>query len=135
MRAVIFEQHGGPEVLKFTEVADPEVKANEVLVEVRACALNHLDVWVRGGLPGIKIPLPHILGDDDAGVVREIGALVTWVKPGDEAMIQPGGSCGHCVECRSGRVNMCADYDMICYCPDGGYAELLAVPGTNVIPK
>ncbi|HXM48646.1 MAG TPA: zinc-binding dehydrogenase [Pyrinomonadaceae bacterium] len=135
MRAVIFEQHGGPEVLKFTEVADPQIKANEVLVEVRACALNHLDVWVRGGLPGIKIPLPHILGDDVAGVVREVGALVTWVKPGDEVMIQPGVSCGHCVECLSGRDNMCDDYDMIGYRRDGGYAELLAVPGTNVIPK
>ena len=73
MKAVIFEQHGGPEVLKFTEVADPQIKGDEVLVEVRACALNHLDVWVRAGLPGIKIPLPHILGDDIAGVVREVG--------------------------------------------------------------
>ena len=80
MRAVIFEQHGGPEVLKFTEVSEPTIKANEVLVEVRACALNHLDVWVRNGLPGIKIPLPHILGDDIAGVVREVGELVTWTE-------------------------------------------------------
>ena len=79
MKAVIFSQHGGPEVLKYTEAPDPQIKANEVLVEVRACALNHLDVWVRAGLPGIKIPLPHILGNDVAGVVREVGELVTWV--------------------------------------------------------
>jgi NADPH:quinone reductase-like Zn-dependent oxidoreductase len=135
MKAVIFSQHGGPEVMKLTEVADPNIKANEVLIEVRACALNHLDVWVRGGLPGIKIPLPHILGDDVAGVVREVGELVTWVKPGDEVMIQPGISCGHCAECLAGRDNMCDDYDMIGYRRDGGYAELLAVPGVNVIPK
>jgi len=135
MKAVIFSQHGGPEVLQYTDVADPQIKANEVLVEVRACALNHLDVWVRGGLPGIKISLPHILGDDVAGVVREVGELVTWVKPGDEVMIQPGISCGHCVECLSGRDNMCIEYDIIGSGRDGGYAELLSVPGVNVIPK
>ena len=135
MKAVIFEKHGGPEVLKLAEVADPKIKANEVLVEVRACALNHLDVWVRNGLPGIKIPLPHILGDDIAGVVRETGELVTWVNPGDEVMIQPGVSCGHCAECLAGRDNMCNDYDIIGYRRDGGYAEFVAVPGVNVIPK
>ncbi len=135
MKAVIFSQHGGPEVLQYTEVADPQIKANEVLIEVRACALNHLDVWVRGGLPGIEIPLPHILGDDVAGVVREAGELVTWTKPGDEVMVQPGVSCGHCGECLAGRDNMCDEYDMIGYRRDGGYAELLSVPGVNVIPK
>lgn len=135
MKAVIFEQHGGPDVLKLAEVHDPKIKANEVLVEVRACALNHLDVWVRNGLPGIKIPLPHILGDDVAGVVRDIGELVTWVKAGDEVMLQPGVGCGHCAECLAGRDNMCDEYDIIGYRRDGGYAELVAVPGINVIPK
>src|SRR5437870_2448487 len=135
MKAVIFAQHGGPEVLHFTEVADPQIKANEGLVEVRACALNHLDVLVRNGLPGIKIPLPHILGNDVAGVVREVGDLITWVKPGDEVMLQPGVSCGHCVECLSGRDNLCPEYDIIGYRRDGGYAELVAAPGVNVIPK
>ena len=135
MNAIVFEQHGGPEVLKFAEVADPQIKANEVLVEGRACALNHLDVWVRNGLPGIKIPLPHILGNDVAGVVRAVGDLITWVKPGDEVMIQPGVSCGHCVECLAGRDNMCNEHDIIGYRRDGGYAQFLAVPGVNVIPK
>src|SRR5436190_10221546 len=135
MKAVIFERHGGPECLKLTEVADPQIKANEVLVEVRACALNHLDVWVRTGLPGIKIPLPHILGNDVAGVVREVGELVGWVKAGDEVMVQPGVSCGHCAECLAGRDNMCDEYDILGYGRNGGYAELVAVPGVNVIPK
>jgi NADPH:quinone reductase-like Zn-dependent oxidoreductase len=135
MKAVIFEEHGGPEVLEYTEVADPQIKANEVLIEVRACALNHLDVWVRGGLPGIKIPLPHILGNDVAGVVREAGELVTWVKPGDEVMVQPGVSCGHCAECLAGRDNMCLEYDIIGSGRVGGYAELLSVPGVNMISK
>jgi NADPH:quinone reductase-like Zn-dependent oxidoreductase len=135
MKAVIFSQHGGPDVLKVADVADPQIKANEVLIDVRACALNHLDVWVRNGLPGIKVPLPHILGNDVAGVVREVGELVTWVKAGDEVMIQPGVSCGHCPECLAGRDNMCDEYDIIGYRRDGGYAELLAAPGANVIPK
>src|SRR5260221_4011889 len=135
MKAVIFAQHGGPEVLRFTEVADPQIKADEVLIEVRACALNRLDVWVRVGLPGIKIPLPHILGNDVAGVVREVGELVTWVKPGDEVMVQPGISCGHCAECLAGRDNFCAEYDIIGQRRDGGYAELVSVPGVNIISK
>ena len=135
MRAIIFSQHGGPEVLQVGEVPNPQIKANEALVEVRACALNHLDVWVRNGLPGIKIPLPHILGCDVAGVVREVGDLVTWTKAGDEVMVQPGVSCGHCPECLAGRVNMCDEYDIVGYRRDGGYAEFVAVPGVNVIPK
>jgi NADPH:quinone reductase-like Zn-dependent oxidoreductase len=135
MKAVIFHQHGGPDVLQYTAVPDPAIKANEVLIEVKACALNHLDVWVRGGLPGIEIPLPHILGNDVAGTVREVGALVTWVKSGDEVMVQPGVSCGHCDDCLRGQDNLCREYDMIGYRRDGGYAELVAVPGVNIIPK
>src|SRR2546430_9916701 len=135
MKAVIFEQHGSPEVLKLTEVADPQIKANEVLVEVRACALNHLDVWVRTGLPGIKIPLPHILGNDVAGVVREVGELVGWVKAGDEVMVQPGVSCGHCAECLAGRDNMCDEYDIIGYRRNGGFAGLVSGPRVDIISK
>ena len=135
MKAVVFRQHGGPEVLEYTDVPEPSIRANEVLVEVKACALNHLDVWTRGGLPGIKIPLPHILGNDIAGVVREVGELATWVQPGDEVLMQPGVSCGHCAECLQGRDNFCRDYDMLGYRRDGGYAEFVAVPAVNVIPK
>src|SRR5262245_44114073 len=135
MKAIIFDHHGGPEVLQFRQVADPQIKSDEILVAVRACALNHLDVWVRNGLPGIKIPLPHILGNDVAGVVREVGDLVTWVKIGDEVMVQPGVSCGHCIECLTGNDSMCDEYDIIGYRRDGGYAELVAVPGVNIIPK
>ncbi len=135
MKAVIFEEHGGPEVLQHREVAEPSIRANEVLVEVRACALNHLDVWARRGLPGMEIKLPHILGNDIAGVVREAGELVTWVRAGDEVMLHPGVSCGHCIECLRGQDNLCPEYDMLGYRRDGGYAELVAAPGVNVIPK
>ena len=122
-------------MLRFTDVPDPKIKPNEVLVEVRACALNHLDCWVRGGLPGLKISWPHILGNDIAGVVRQVGQVVTWVNAGDEVMIQPGVSCGHCPECLAGRDNMCDEYDIIGSRRDGGSAEMVAVAGVNVIPK
>jgi len=135
VKATIFKQHGGPEVLEYADVPEPVVRANEVLVEVKACALNHLDIFVRNGMPGIEIPLPHILGSDVAGVVREVGELVTWVKAGDEVMVQPGVSCGHCQACLSGQDNLCREYDMIGYRRNGGYAELVAVPGVNIIPK
>jgi NADPH:quinone reductase-like Zn-dependent oxidoreductase len=135
MKAVVFRQHGGPEVLEYTDAPEPRIRANEVLVEVRACALNHLDVWARGGLPGIEIKLPHILGNDIAGIVREVGGVVDWVKPGDEVLLQPGVSCGHCVECLSGRDNLCPDYDILGYRRDGGYAELVAAPAVNVVAK
>src|SRR6185436_5685183 len=135
MKAVIFRQHGGPEVLEYTDVPEPQIRANEVLVAVKACALNHLDIWARKGLPGIEIPMPHILGNDIAGVVKEVGELVTWVKFGDEVMVQPGVSCGHCEACLSGNDNFCREYDMIGYRRDGGYAEFVAVPGANILPK
>lgn len=135
MKAAIFKQHGGPEVLEYADVPEPRMRADEVLVEVKACALNHLDIFVRRGMPGITIPLPHILGSDIAGVVRDVGELVTWVKPGDEVMVHPGVSCGHCEACLSGQDNLCREYDMIGYRRDGGYAELVAVPGVNIIPK
>src|SRR4051794_12884253 len=106
MKASVFSRHGGPEVFEYTDVPDPKIAANEVLVEVKAGALNHLDLFVRGGLPGIPIPLPHILGSDIAGVAKDVGALVTWVTPGDEVMVQPGVSCGHCVECLHGLDNL-----------------------------
>jgi NADPH:quinone reductase-like Zn-dependent oxidoreductase len=135
MKAVIFKRHGGPDVLQGADVPEPQIRANEVLVEVQACALNHLDIFVRAGLPGIEIPLPHILGNDIAGVVREVGELVTWVRPGEEVMLQPGVSCGHCAECLRGQDNNCRQYDIIGYRRDGGYAELVAAPAVNVIPK
>lgn len=135
MKAVIFKEHGGPQVLEYADAPDPQIRANEVLVEVRACALNHLDVWARGGLPGIEIPLPHILGNDIAGVVRATGEIVDWVRAGDEVLLQPGVSCGHCAECLRGQDNVCAQYDILGYRRDGGYAQLVAAPAVNVIPK
>lgn len=135
MKAIVFTQHGGPEVLHSADVPEPKIGPNDVLVEVRACALNHLDVFVRRGLPNITIPLPHILGDDIAGVVREVGEFAKWIHPGDEVMLQPGVSCGHCRHCLAGQDNLCRDYDILGYRRDGGYAQFIVVPAVNVIPK
>lgn len=135
MKAVVVREHGNPSVLETAEVSDPIIKANEVLIEVRACALNHLDVWVRRGLPGIEVQLPHILGNDISGVVRNAGELVTWVGEGDEVILQPGVSCGHCIECLRGHDNLCPEYDILGYRRHGGYAELVAAPGINVVSK
>lgn len=135
MKAVLFRKHGGPEVLEYAEVAEPLIRADEVLVEVKACALNHLDLFVRAGLPGIEIPLPHILGSDIAGTVSKVGELVTWIEPGTEVLLQPGVSCGHCPACLRGQDNLCREYDIIGYRRDGGYAQFVSAPAENVIRK
>ncbi|MBI3989972.1 MAG: zinc-binding dehydrogenase [candidate division NC10 bacterium] len=134
MKAVRFHEHGGAENLLYEEAPDPSIRGNEVLVRVRACALNHLDIWVRNGIPGVKIPLPHILGSDIAGEVTQVGDLVTRPKIGDRILIAPGLSCGQCLPCLSGRDHLCRQYTIIGSRTDGGYAEDVKVPEVNVIP-
>jgi NADPH:quinone reductase-like Zn-dependent oxidoreductase len=134
MKAVVFSEHGGPEVLRYTEVAEPRIGPTEVLVRVRACALNHLDLWVRRGLPGITIPLPHIPGSDIAGEVARAGELVTHVKVGQRVLLAPGLSCGVCAACSAGNDNQCRRYTIFGYMVDGGCAEFVKSPGANVIP-
>ncbi len=132
MKAVRFHQHGGPEVLRYEDAPDPVVGSGEVLVRVRACALNHLDLWERRGLPRVKIPLPHISGSDVAGEV--VTSSVPHVTPGRRVMLQPGISCGRCAPCLSGRDNECPHYEVLGYRNhDGGYAELVKVPAQNVV--
>lgn len=135
MKAVRFHEHGGPEVLRYEEVPDPTIAPHEVLVRVKACALNHLDVWCRKGMPGLTIPLPHICGSDIAGEVAEVGSIVTRVTPGQRVVVSPGISCGQCADCLSGRDNFCRAYDIIGgYRIDGGYAEYVKVPEVNILP-
>ena len=134
MKAIIFSEHGGPEVLRYAEVREPEIGANEALVRVRACALNHLDLWVRRGMPGIRIPMPHIPGSDIAGEVARVGEKVSGVQPGERVLLSPGISCGHCVYCLRGDDNLCRQYTLFGYGVDGGYAEYVASKAVNVIP-
>ena len=135
MKAVVINRHGGSDVLEVTELPDPEIDDNEVLVRVKACALNHLDVWIRKGLPGIEFPMPLVLGSDIAGVVARVGRLVKNAKPGDEVVLSPGLSCMHCEYCLSGRDNLCASYGILGSRANGGYAEYVKAPSFNVIPK
>ncbi len=134
MKAVRFHEHGGPEVLRYEDVPPPAIGATEVLVRVRACAMNHLDLWLRQGYPGRQISLPRIVGSDIAGEVTEAGGLVTQVRPGQRVLIAPGHSCGACPQCLQGRDNLCRQYSIFGVVRNGGYAELVSVPEVNVVP-
>ncbi len=134
MKALVFEKHGGPEVLQYTDAPKPTPGHNEVLVRVRACALNHLDLWVRGGLPGVAIPLPHIPGSDIAGEIAEIGPGTTNVKVGQKVVLAPGVSCGKCAACVSGLDNRCREFSNLGYFLDGGCAEFVKAPEVNCLP-
>jgi 2-desacetyl-2-hydroxyethyl bacteriochlorophyllide A dehydrogenase len=134
MKAIVFRQHGGPEVLEYTNVPEPSIQPNEVLVRVRACALNHLDLWVRGGLPNVPIPLPHIPGSDVAGEVTQPGAGVTTVRAGQKVVVAPGVTCGKCSACIAGRDNQCRQFTNLGYMIDGGCAEFVRVPEVNCMP-
>lgn len=132
MKAIAFEKQGGPEVLQYIDVPEPLLGPTQILVRVRACALNHLDIWVRSGLPGI--PLPHIPGSDIAGEVARIGEAVTNVRPGDKVLLQPGVSCGKCAKCLAGNDNQCRQYTLLGQGLDGGCAEFVAAPSANAVP-
>lgn len=134
MKAIVFSQHGGPEVLPYKDVPEPQITATEVLVRVRAVALNHLDLWVRQGIPGVAIPLPHIPGSDVAGEVAKVGELVRRVKVGQKVVLAPGVTCGICPACVAGRDNHCRKFTNLGYMIDGGCAEFVRVPEVNCFP-
>jgi NADPH:quinone reductase-like Zn-dependent oxidoreductase len=134
MKAVVINEHGGPEVLHYTDFPEPSIGTNDVLVRVRACALNHLDIWVRRGLPGRTVPFPHILGSDVSGEVAKIGANVRNIQVGERVLLAPGVSCGHCPQCIAGRDNFCKDYVLFGSTIPGGYAEFVRSPAVNVLP-
>jgi len=135
MKAIRFHKHGGPEVLQYEEAPDPAPNSDEALVRVKACALNHLDLWARNGLPNVAIPLPHISGSDIAGVVEWVPPEEKQFSKGDEVIVNPGIGCGHCDRCLSGKDDQCRDYTIIGYEIDGGYAELVKVRRTHLIRK
>ena len=131
MKAVRFHEHGGPEVLRFEDAPDPVAAAGRAIVRVRACALNHLDLWERRGIDRVALPLPHISGSDIAGDVVDPGG--SGLAAGTRVMLQPGLRCGVCAACRDGRDNQCVSYDVLGLQSDGGYAELVSVPDENLI--
>ena len=117
MKAVLIREHGGPDVLRWDEIEPPVCTDDQLLVEVKAASINHLDLWVRRGFPGIELPL--IMGSDAAGVIAEVGANVEGWSVGDEVMIQPGLYCGECRFCRKGRENLCVKFGILGETQDG----------------
>jgi NADPH:quinone reductase-like Zn-dependent oxidoreductase len=134
MKAVLFREHGGPEKLTYEDLPTPTIGTGEVLVRVKACALNHLDIWIRQGNPAYPIPLPHVSGSDIAGVVEQIGAQIEGVTVGARVVVSPGLSCWKCENCLAGRDNFCSTFGILGAKTHGGYAEYVKVPFRNVLP-
>ena len=134
MKAVIVPRHGGPEVLEIVRLPRPQPGPGEALVRIKAAGMNHLDTWVRRGMPGITLPLPMIPGSDAAGVVEEVGAGVNELKPGDRVFLSPGYSCGRCEACLSGNDPLCRDYGLIGEHRNGTQAEFVALDARQILP-
>ena len=134
MKALAFNEFGGPEKLRLQDVSDPKAAPGEVLVRVRACALNHLDIFVREGIPALKTPLPFWTGCDIAGDVAEVGPDVTGLRVGDRVCVNPNLTCGRCEFCIQGEDSLCVRYGILGEHLPGGLAELVAVSAENVLP-
>jgi len=133
MQAVRIHQHGGLEVLQWETCPRPVPGKGQVLVRIKAAAMNHLDLWVRGGIP--KVPLPIILGSDGAGMVAEVGSQVTRFSVGDEVLVQPLTYCGVCSFCQQGLENYCHQFGILGETQDGTQAEFLVVEERNLRQK
>lgn len=133
MKAVIFRRFGGPEVLEYADIAEPALKPGQVLVRVKACSVNHLDIWIRQGIPAYKINLPHISGCDVSGVIEQAGLGVSRWRVGDKVVLAPGISCGGCQSCHAGLDNRCIAYGIRGAATDGGYAELTVADEQDVL--
>jgi NADPH:quinone reductase-like Zn-dependent oxidoreductase len=134
MRVVRIHEHGGPEVLRLEEIEEPRPGPHEVLVRVRACALNHLDLFIRQGIRGQKIPLPHILGSDVAGEIAALGEGCSRLKVGQRVLLAPSQSCRQCAMCVAGRDNFCRQYTVLGYFNDGGNREYMTTPEVYAAP-
>lgn len=135
MKAVTIREHGELEKVQIREIPPPQARAGEALITVRAAALNHLDLWMRKGRPGLVLTMPHVLGSDASGVVVEVGPDTTDVKVGDEVILNPGLSCGHCEFCKRGEHSECSSFGIVGMSCPGTFAERVAVPAVNLRPK
>ncbi|MEO0255435.1 MAG: zinc-binding dehydrogenase [candidate division WOR-3 bacterium] len=134
MKAAYIESHGGPEVIKIGELKEPELKEGYVKVRVKAVSLNHLDLWVRKGLPNLKIQFPHILGSDIAGIIEDIKGEESLFKKGDKVILYPATFCGVCDKCISGKENLCKEYKILGENIWGGNAEFIVVKKELIFP-
>ena len=137
MKTVLFHRHGGPEVLEYAEFPTPEPKPGEVLVRLRAAALNRMDVLVRNGWPGLKLEMPHINGADGAGEVAALGEGVRDFEVGDRVVINANLGCGQCEFCVMGKDNMCLNWHLLGETIRGTYAEYVSLPARQLykLPK
>jgi NADPH:quinone reductase-like Zn-dependent oxidoreductase len=135
MRAASFDHHGGPEVLAIRDWADPEPGPGQVRVRVAGCGVNHLDIFVRQGIPGVG-PFPHIPGSEVSGTIDRLGAGVEpgRIEVGTAVVVAPGRGCGRCRDCRRGRDNLCADFRVLGNQRQGGFAEFVVVSADDCIP-
>jgi len=134
VKAVYLTEHGGLDVLTYGDLPDPVPAEGEVLVRVRACGVNHVDLWLRRGLPFLKVPFPFIPGADIAGEVVAAGPGTRTLPPGSRVVLNPGVSCGRCERCLSGQDNLCPHYHLIGEHLPGGYAEFTKAPVENLVP-
>jgi len=132
MKAVMLHSHGGPEVLEYTDFPTPEPGPGQVLVRLKAAALNRLDLWVRKGWPGIKLEYPHIPGADGAGEVAAVGAGVRKWAPGDWVVINSNLSCGECDYCLAGMDNRCRTWQLLGETVRGTYAQYVSISAGNL---
>ena len=133
MRAIVYES-GGVEALAIQEMPDPEPAPGEVVVRVKACAMNHLDVWATKNPTDRRFGGPRIMGADVAGLVESVGPGVKGYSPGDRVVVAPGISCQHCIQCQRGRHADCPSYHLLGVGRDGGYSELMTIPSVNLAP-
>jgi NADPH:quinone reductase-like Zn-dependent oxidoreductase len=134
VKALVIKAHGGIDQLEIVDLPKPTIGSDDVLVNVKAVALNHLDLFVRNGAPSLKLTLPHIPGSDISGVVAEVGANVRGLAVGTRVTINPGLSCGHCEFCIGGEESLCAEFKILGEHTTGGAAEFVSVPSVNVLP-
>lgn len=133
MKAVVFHRHGDLDQVEYADVPRPQIAPGEVLLAVKAAALNRLDLWVLRGWPGLDLKLPHVMGSDGAGVIAEVGAGVTGFAVGDRVAVNPTLSCGRCHFCLTGRDNMCHQFALFGEHVDGFFAQYAAVPQRNLL--
>ncbi|MCW2542207.1 MAG: NADPH:quinone reductase [Frankiales bacterium] len=134
MKAILFDTFGGPEVLRYGDIADPTPGPGEVIVDLRAASLNHVDIDVRDGVSRFDFAMPHILGVEGAGVVSELGAGVTDLAVGDRVAVSYIRTCGHCEWCKRGQDNLCENRRLFGEHIPGTYAERMAAPANHCLP-
>lgn len=134
MKAVYITEHGSIDKLNYGDLKEPQISPREVLIKLKAASLNHLDIWVRQGIPGIKVEFPHILGSDGSGIVEQVGSEVKNVKVGEKVLLNPGVSCNACEQCNSGEHSQCSTFHLLGEHVNGTFAESVKAPFENVHP-